>query len=181
MRVTSHGMARIRIGPDMPYEWNDTRSNLTLWPHRSLPPTGFAAVIGGFFVLAMVPMFALVGTVFWWGLVPFGLAALAALWIGLRLSYRSGRVVETLELAPENTLLHRRDPNGAEREWRCNTYWARAAMHDNGGPVPHYVTLSGNGRTVEIGSFLSEDERKRLFGELVSELRRYRDAGALDG
>ena len=39
-------------------------------------------------------------------------------------------------------------------------------MHLRKGPVSHYVTLSGNGRTVEIGSFLSEDERKQLFSEL---------------
>jgi uncharacterized membrane protein len=32
--------------------------------------------------------------------------------------------------------------------------------------VPNYVTLSGAGREVEIGAFLSEDERKALYGEL---------------
>jgi uncharacterized membrane protein len=36
--------------------------------------------------------------------------------------------------------------------------------------VPYYVTLNGNGRRVEIGAFLSEDERRALHGELASEL-----------
>ena len=44
-------------------------------------------------------------------------------------------------------------------------------MHEKGGPVPHYVTLSGKGREVEIGAFLSEDERKALYGELSDALR----------
>ena len=33
------------------------------------------------------------------------------------------------------------------------------------------MTLTGNGRTVEIGSFLSEDERKQLYVELDDFLR----------
>ena len=37
--------------------------------------------------------------------------------------------------------------------------------------MPFYVTLTGNGRTVEIGAFLSEDERKDLFNELSEALR----------
>jgi len=43
-------------------------------------------------------------------------------------------------------------------------------MHQTGGLVPYYVTLKGNGRTVENGAFLSEDERRALYGELASAL-----------
>ncbi|WP_370282335.1 DUF2244 domain-containing protein [Pseudooceanicola sp.] len=154
----------------MPYEWSDSRRHLTLWPYRSLPRNGFAAVIGLFFLLAMIPLFGLLGTVLLWGLLPFGLGALAALWFGLRLSYRSGEVVETLSINPERTRLLRRNPDGSEQSWECNTYWARVEMHLKGGPVPYYVTLNGNGRRVEIGAFLSEDERRALHGELASEL-----------
>ena len=39
-------------------------------------------------------------------------------------------------------------------------------MYDKEGPVANYITLSGNGREVELGSFLGEDERKELFHEL---------------
>jgi uncharacterized membrane protein len=39
-------------------------------------------------------------------------------------------------------------------------------LHPKGGPIPNYVTLSGNGREVEIGSFLSEPERLSLYDEL---------------
>lgn len=154
----------------MPYEWSDSRRHLTLWPHRSLPRRGFAVVIGLFFLLAMVPLVAMLGTVLLWGLLPFGLGALAALWVGLRLSYRSGEVVETLSITPEEVVLLRRNPDGSEQSWDCNTYWARAEMHREGGPVPYYVTLTGNGRRVEIGAFLSEDERRALYGELASQL-----------
>lgn len=154
----------------MPYDWNSDHDRLTLWPHRSLPLKGFAVVIGLFFILAMIPLFALIGTVLLWGLLPFGLAALAALWIGLRQSYRSGEILETLEIGPRTTALNRRNPDGSEQDWACNTFWTRAEIHERGGPVPWYVTLSGNGRRVEIGAFLSEDERRALHAELVTEL-----------
>ena len=154
----------------MPYEWSGDRRRLTLWPHRSLPIRGFAVVIGLFFILAMIPMFALIGTVLLWGLLPFGLGALAALWFGLHMSYRSGEVTEVLEIGPRDTVLTRTNPDRSEQDWDCNTYWIRAEMHRTGGPVPHYVTLTGNGRTVELGAFLSEDERRAMFGELSSEL-----------
>jgi len=158
----------------MPYEWSDSRRHLTLWPHRSLPRRGFAVVIGLFFLLAMIPLFAMLGTALLWGLLPFGLAALAALWFGLRLSYRSGEVLETLSITPDATVLQRRNPDGSQQAWECNTYWARAEIHEKGGPVPWYVTLTGNGRRVEIGAFLSEEERRALYGELASELKENR-------
>jgi uncharacterized membrane protein len=44
-------------------------------------------------------------------------------------------------------------------------------MHERGGPVPNYVTLTGDGREVEIGAFLSEEERISLFDELTKKLR----------
>ncbi|MDF1854830.1 DUF2244 domain-containing protein [Pseudooceanicola sp.] len=162
----------------MPYEWSNSHRRLTLWPHRSLPLRGFAVVIGLFFVLAMVPMFALIGTVFLWTLLPFGLAALAALWLGLRLNYRAGDIIETLEIGPERVVLLRRNPDRSELSWTCNSYWARAELHLRGGPVPNYVTLTGNGRQVEIGAFLSEGERRALYGELASALAEQKGRGA---
>ena len=49
------------------------------------------------------------------------------------------------------------------------------SLHETGGPVPNYVTLSGNGREVEIGAFLSEDERVELFSELQARFNDYRN------
>ncbi len=39
-------------------------------------------------------------------------------------------------------------------------------MQETDGPVLNYLTLRGGGRTVEIGSFLSEQERPKLAQDL---------------
>lgn len=43
-------------------------------------------------------------------------------------------------------------------------------LHVKDGPVPNYVTLKGNSREVEIGAFLSEEERKQLHRDLLAAL-----------
>jgi uncharacterized membrane protein len=39
-------------------------------------------------------------------------------------------------------------------------------LHKKGGPVPEYITLAGGPREVELGAFLSEEERVTLAPEL---------------
>ncbi|KAA2313126.1 DUF2244 domain-containing protein [Pseudooceanicola sediminis] len=156
----------------MPYHWQDDHHQLDLTPHRSLPPGGFAVVIGLFFILAMVPLFTMLGSPVLWGLLPFALIALAALWWALRRSYRDGMILERLSITGDDCTLLRDGPRNQHHEWRCNRYWVRLQVHETGGRVPHYITLSGNGREVEIGAFLSEDERKALYPELRAVLSR---------
>ncbi|SHJ03708.1 Uncharacterized membrane protein [Shimia gijangensis] len=124
------------------------------------------------FTLGTLPLYGLLGTIFLWGILPFILAMVAALWWALERSYRDGDLCEDLTLDGDTLRLTHRPARGEVMTWECNAYWVRADMHVQEGPVPHYVTLTGNGRTVEIGRFLSEDERKVLFAELVDFLKK---------
>lgn len=173
-----------RYTPPMPYEWTPAAhlteakdgplTALRLWPYRSLPPKGFAAMILLAFGLGTVPLSGLLGTRLLWVLLPFILLMVGALWLGLARSYRDGEILEELFLDGDDLLLRHTPVKGTPVEWRCNVYWAKAEMHVSGGKVPFYVTLSGNGRRAEIGSFLSEDERKVLHGELQDYIKRMR-------
>ena len=160
----------------MPYVWSDIpersqAKRLELWPHRSLPRKGFAAFILGTFLLITIPLYGLLGTSLVWGLLPFLLVAVAGLWWGLERSYKSAELQEVLTLDPELLHLVRTNPSGDVQDWDCNSYWVQVTLHPKGGPVDHYLTLKGKGREVEIGAFLSEDERKVLFTELQDALR----------
>src|SRR4028118_2107767 len=73
---------------------------------------------------------------------------------------------------PDRVELARCDPRRPVRSWEANPHWIRTVLHQTGGPVPNYLTLSGSGRTVEIGAFLSEEERLELKPELEDALQR---------
>lgn len=139
---------------------------MTLWAHSSLPVKGFAWTIWMTFILISFPLFMVLGTIVFWGLLPFLMLTVAALWWAIARNYKDRSIQETLRLEGDTLNLERINPKGDIQTWACNVYWVRANMHVTGGPVPHYVTLSGNGREVEIGAFLTEDERKTLFQEL---------------
>jgi uncharacterized membrane protein len=158
----------------MPYRWlppeNDTR-RLHLWPHSSLPRKGFVAFIGATAALIAVPLVAALGSPVLWGLLPFMGLALAGMWWALMRSYQDRAIVEDLVLTPARMTLTRRGPRGRRQDWEANPHWVRVELHPTGGPVPNYVTLRGGPREVEIGAFLSEDERKALCEDLRRALR----------
>lgn len=143
-----------------------------LWPHRSLPLRGFAWFIMVTYALSLVPLFALLGTRVLWGLLPFVLGALALVWYFIRRSYADGALREDLAIWTDRIELRRTAPDGSRQEWSANPYWVQVEIHHAGGPVQDYVTLKGDTRQVEIGAFLSPEERHALYGDLRRALRR---------
>lgn len=163
----------------MPYQWSQnssdstsTSNRLVLWPHQSLPARGMAAFVLATFTMISLPLFALIGTAVLWGLLPFLLLAVGGIWYALNRSYHDRSISEVLLITPNITQLDRSNPRAQDQHWECNTYWVRAALHPSEGPVPNYVTLQGGGREVEIGAFLSEEERIALYSELCARLGR---------
>ncbi len=161
----------------MPYEFlpsPQSEFRLHLWPYRSLPRRGFVWFIGGTAASIAVPLFAIIGTPVLWGLLPFLVAAIAAVWWALERSYRDGEIVEDLALTPDQITLVRHGPRGRRQDWQANPHWVRLTLHTKDGPVPYYLTLTGNGREVELGAFLTPAERVALRGELAELLAKMR-------
>ena len=82
-------------------EDGDTLAVLHLWPHRSLPRGGFVAFLAITITLLSLPLFALLGTGAWWGLLPFLALAVAAIWRAFNVSYADGQVSEALNCKRE--------------------------------------------------------------------------------
>ena len=152
----------------MPYRWTD--QTLILWPHRSLPARGFVAFIGVTAALISLPLLAELGTPALWVLLPFLTAAVAAIWFAIRRNNRDRDILETLTLTPDLISLTRHGPRNQHHAWQANPHWTRLTLHKTGGPVPNYLTLTGNGREVELGAFLSEPERIALHADLAAGL-----------
>jgi uncharacterized membrane protein len=149
----------------MPYRWH-SNSRLTLWPHRSLPARGFVLFIAVTALLLAVPLLPQIGHASLWVLLPFLLAPLAAVWFALQKNHRDREIVEELTLSPDTITLTHRKGRAAPLTWSGNPYWARPVIYPTGGKVPNYLTLKGSGREVELGAFLTEDERLALKADL---------------
>jgi uncharacterized membrane protein len=163
----------------MPYDIRedikDTQIKIIeVWPYNSLKPKGFVLFLGSTFVLICLPLFNVLGTTVFWGLLPFLLVAFMGVWFALRRSLNDRQVLEQLTLSQEEVALIRQDPTGEHKRWVCSPYWAKLKIYETEGPVANYITLTGNGREVELGAFLSEDERKTLYDELEQLLDRYK-------
>ncbi len=159
----------------MPYERIDPKDNdpeaplleLHLWPHRSLPKRGFAAFIGGTFLLLLLPLYPALGSPVLWGLLPFLMGTLGLLYWAIQKSYRDGELLEELRIWKDRVRLERHSRHAPTQDWEANPYWVEVKLHEQGGRIPNYVTLKGNDREVEIGAFLSDDERVDLYHELA--------------
>ncbi|MGB3408380.1 MAG: DUF2244 domain-containing protein [Jannaschia sp.] len=143
---------------------------LELRPHQSLTSGGFVVMIGGTFGMLMIPLVGLVGTAALWGVLPFMMGALALLWYGLKRSWRDRDILETFAMTREAVTLTRRDPDGRVRDWATNPYWMRVERHEKVGMIEDYLTLQGGPRDVEIGAFLTPEERRTLERQLLRAL-----------
>ena len=146
---------------------------LTLWPHRSLSRRGWTVVLALLAVGLMVPLLPLIGTKAAWGMLPFLVAALVAVFLAVRRSHLDARLVEELRLWPDLITVERREPDGTVRRWQANPFWVRARLRD-GAHVEKYLTLEGGGREIELGAFLSPGEREALYAEITAALGRLR-------
>lgn len=173
----------------MPFEWvkgpqeapetsgafcrqDEPLAELHLWPYRSLPRRGFVNFVAITAALITLPLLAVLGTPVLWGLLPFVAGALGLMYLMLQRSYRDGELLEELTLWPDRVALVRHNPRGPRQEWQANPWWVRVSLHEKAGPVENYITLKGEGREVEIGAFLSPEERLELFADLQRHLPR---------
>lgn len=161
----------------MPYRWtiSGPTQTLSLWPHRSLPPKGFVIFIAITCGMFLFPLLAVLGSPILWALLPHIGLAVALTWFFLRRSNQIGLHEDLILRADRVTLTHHA-PRRPPQTWDANPYWVRVQMHPTDGPVDNYVTLTGNDRTVEIGAFLSPEERETLFSDLQSRLSAVRSA-----
>lgn len=172
----------------MPYRWNTETgeapevsgaslhadggpplARLDLSAHNSLSPGGFVIFFGATFGLVLVPLLAVVGSPVLWALLPFVGVAMAAMWWALKRSWADKSVTEALLIWSDHVELSHVPARGPRLSWQANTYWVRPQLHALRGPLKAYITLRGSpdGREVELGSFLSEEERRVLFADLA--------------
>jgi len=148
---------------------------LSLMPHLSMGPQGFVRIIGISALVLALPLLGVLGTPVLWGLLPFAGLALWALWYALSRNSAERRALrEDLCLTKDRIEITRTNPRKPAQHWEANPYWVRLKLDEKDGVIENYLTLEGNGRVVELGAFLSPEERAELYAELSHALRHLR-------
>jgi uncharacterized membrane protein len=147
--------------------------SLSLRPNRSLTRRGMTWVMALVALGLAIPLVPLAGTGAAWGMLPFLVAALAGLAWAFRRSFEDGRLTEELRLWPDLITVERIEPNGCVRRWHANPFWAQPRLIEDA-KIEKYLTLKGNGREIELGAFLSPEERVELYSEISGALGRLR-------
>ena len=135
---------------------------------------GFAWFILPTAALFSLPLLAVLGSPILWVLLGFIGFAVWAVWKAIRINQADRRIDEELRLWTDHAELVHRPKNGDPLRWEANPYWVRVNLKSDGGPVENYLTLNGGGREVELGAFLSPEERSALKSELELQIARLR-------
>ena len=145
-----------------------------LWPHRSLPPRGFRALmlVLGLLSLAAGIGFVAVGA---WPICGFFGLDVALLYLAFRISYRSARQRETLRLADDQFTVERVGIYGERRQWRFQPFWLRVVLEERPNQS-NRLSLASHGKSLVIGDFLAPPLRRELAADLREVLARWRAA-----
>ena len=157
-------------------EDNDAiRFDAVLHPNASLSPRGFFLLMAfiGLISFCAGIAFATIGA---WPVFGFFGIDILLVYFAFKLNYRDAKRYETIRLTEKALTVERFTPSGRRERWRFQPYWLKVEVEDD--PVPgSTVTLRSHGRIVEVGSFLSPEEKLDFANALRIELAKLRTDG----
>jgi uncharacterized membrane protein len=134
---------------------------IELAPNCSLSPTGAKLFFGAtcLFSLAFAMIFVAQG---FWPVLPFWALEMAALGFALYLNMRRRRYSQTVLITDSLVSLVTRSRRG-EAKQEFARHWTKVRLRSPRTRLyPSKLTIESRGRAFEIGSFLTEEDRRRL-------------------
>lgn len=152
--------------------------DVVLYPNCSLGRMGFAVLMAAIVLVsaAVGAGFMMVGA---WPVTGFLGLDVLLLYLAFRWNYRQARRAEFVRLDQDGLTVRRLEPDGRSRGWRFEPYWVRVSV-DQQTRNDHRLVLSSHGQRLEIGAFLTTDERLELAHALNEALRAHRAGGLAD-
>jgi len=148
------------------------RFDIVLYPNRSLGRSGFAVMMAAIVLVsaAIGAGFMMVGA---WPVTGFLGLDVVLIFVAFRWHDRQARRAEFVRLDRDGLIVRRIEPDGSAQSWHFEPYWLRVSIeavsrHDR------RLILRSHGRQLEIGAFLTSDERQELARALEAALREHR-------
>lgn len=144
-----------------------------LYPNRSLPNSGFVAVMT-IVIAANIVFGVLFFSIGAWPVIGFCGLDVLLVWLAFKLSYRQGRLRERVSIRDGEMRVSRVLPSGHESRWRLQAAWSRVII-DNPRHHESRVRVVSKGRSLVLGAFLSPDERMAFGASLAEAIARATD------
>ena len=171
-------------GNPSPHQKPRWLERMTIWPHRSLSPKGFAIVMGvlaGFLFIIGFGFF-LAGA---WPVVGFLGLELLIVWGAFKLNYRAAHHSETIQTTTEELMVESQTPAGKRAHKSFPIGWLRVSLSPTKFPPmrsrdQQKVVLSSHGEQAEVGKYLHPAEKaglSRELGAMIERARAARDSG----
>ncbi len=152
------------------------RVTITLWPYRSLSASGFRLLM-----FSLAALMSVIATGFYlagaWPVIGFLGVEIFIVWFVFRLNYKSGQLVETVEITPIAVEVTQTDWRGRSRSLRLENPWITAELKSTGERTAQ-LFLRSHSRRFEIGAFMPPVEKKPLAAALNGALERMRRQSA---
>ena len=133
---------------------------ITLWPYRSLSLQGFRILIA-----VLASLMSLIGLGFYligaWPVVGFLGLEIFIVWYAFKWNYRSGQLVETVAITPQQVDIIRTDWRGRSRTICLNGVWIKAEL-DTKEKKRCRLYLRHHAIKLEIGAFMPPAEKPSL-------------------
>jgi uncharacterized membrane protein len=134
---------------------------IDLAPNCSLKPAGAVLFFASICLFSLV--FALIFVFHgFWPVLPFWALEMLALGLALRLSMQRGRYTQTVLITDSQISLLTRSRQGSQKQ-EFARHWSKVRLRS---PLRRHgtsrLTIVSRGRAYEVGSFLTEEDRRRL-------------------
>jgi uncharacterized membrane protein len=145
---------------------------ITLWPYRSLSLPGFRILMA-----VLSSLMGLIGLGFYllgaWPVIGFLGLEIFIVWYAFKWNYRSGQLMETVEITPNQVDVTRTDWRGHSKTICLNGIWIKAEL-DTEGKKKCSLYLRQHALKLEIGAFMPPSEKPSLAAALNEAFTRLR-------
>ncbi|GAB2177850.1 DUF2244 domain-containing protein [Dongia sp. agr-C8] len=147
-----------------------------LYPHRSLGRKGYAFLIAG--TAAIVFLYGLVFLAIGaWPIFGFLGGEWLLFWFLFRRHHSGDDRAERIRLYADRLVFERYDRRGGHTTEQLQPYWLNVILERAEEP-DNTLYLRSHGRSIQVGAFLSGQERRELADELRAVLARHRSSPA---
>ena len=139
-------------------------------PNRSLSSEGTLVV---FVILAIglaIPIIPFIGSEVGITLTLFSGVTFYLFLVFLGKSFQSGQLYEEIKISSGKIEITHKEKNKKKLTWEGNPFWAKVVMEEKENKVENYLTIQEKGRHIELGAFLSPNERINLKNEIQNAL-----------